>query len=197
MDRNTLVKRRVVDGRRLLGRLLENGVPVSMACWAKTGDDWYWYMHIASDLVDRKGKLEAYREVLAALRTIEGTCISSSDLKLIGADDPMTREVLGMLATAPAGAPIRLRDERLSSVGTGDFYIYPRVSLEDINPPGQPYGARVRLMEDGAVLVSQTVRRDDGAGARYVVERPREKRVDPSDDAELGAAVRAALEGRL
>jgi hypothetical protein len=197
MDRKTLVRRRVVDGRRLLGRLLDNGIPVKMACWTKTGDDRYWSLYIATDHVERKGIMEAYGEVLASLRSIEGTSISSSDVKLIGANHPITREVLGFRSSVPTGSAIRLHDERLTSLGTGEFYIYPQFLPKDSATSTHPHGARVRLMQDGSALVRQTIKRDDCERDRYVIDNQRECRVDPGDDAKLGAAVRAALEGRL
>jgi hypothetical protein len=59
------------------------------------------------------------------------------------------------------------------------------------------YGARVYAYEDGVTLVKQTLKRGDGRNDRYVVDGQRERHVDPGDDAALGAAVRAATQGRL
>ena len=66
---------------------------------------------------------------------------------------------------------------------------------------GQPshskFGARVYLMADGVALVKQTVKRGGQANAAYVIDGQKESHIDPGDDAALGRAVRAALEGRL
>ena len=57
------------------------------------------------------------------------------------------------------------------------------------------YGARVYFFDDGVALVKQTVK-NEGTG-RYVIDRDRERHVDPGDDRALGEAVRLAGEGRL
>jgi hypothetical protein len=58
----------------------------------------------------------------------------------------------------------------------------------DLQEQGAKHGARVYAFEGGVILVKQTVKR--GAGHR-------ERHVDPGNDSALGAAVRAATEGRL
>jgi hypothetical protein len=55
----------------------------------------------------------------------------------------------------------------------------------------------VYLLDDGVALVKQTIKRSNGKRERYVIDADRERHVDPGDDAALGAAVRAALDGRL
>lgn len=59
------------------------------------------------------------------------------------------------------------------------------------------YGARVFLMNDGVILVKQTVKRGSRQNDPYVIDEDRERHVDPGDDAALGAAVRDALNGNL
>ncbi|OGF05526.1 MAG: hypothetical protein A2W00_01695 [Candidatus Eisenbacteria bacterium RBG_16_71_46] len=67
----------------------------------------------------------------------------------------------------------------------------------DVQTGAGRYGARVYAHKDGVVQVKQTVKRGDGHNDPYVVDGQRERFVDPGDDAALGAAVRAATEGRL
>ena len=59
------------------------------------------------------------------------------------------------------------------------------------------YGARVFLHADGVVLVKQTVKRGRNKTDPYVIDGDKERFVDPGNDAELGAAVRAAVHGEL
>jgi hypothetical protein len=72
-----------------------------------------------------------------------------------------------------------------------------RSTEQDVQPNTRKYGARVYLNTDGVALVKQTVKRGPNQNDQYVVDGGRERFVDPGDDAALGAAVRAALEGRL
>lgn len=68
---------------------------------------------------------------------------------------------------------------------------------QDVQPNTRKYGARVYLNSDGVALVKQTVKRGPNQNDHYVVDGGRERFVDPGDDAALGAAVRAALNGQL
>jgi hypothetical protein len=68
---------------------------------------------------------------------------------------------------------------------------------QDVQPNTRKYGARVYLNTDGVILVKQTIKRGSNQNDAYVVDGHRERFVNPGDDAELGAAVRAALEGKL
>ena len=70
-------------------------------------------------------------------------------------------------------------------------------AADDVQPNAQRYGARVYLHADGVVLVKQTVKRGPAHTDPYVVDRDRERHVNPGNDAALGAAVRAALRGEL
>jgi hypothetical protein len=80
---------------------------------------------------------------------------------------------------------------------TDDIQPDAQTTEPDIQPNTRKFGARVYLHSDGVALVKQTVKRGSSQNAPYVVDGQRERFVDPGDDAALGAAVRAALEGRL
>ncbi len=76
-----------------------------------------------------------------------------------------------------------------------DEEIPPRNETEPAN--AQRHGARVYLLDNGVVLVKQTVKRGEAQNASYVIDGDREQHVDPGDDSLLGARVRAALNGEL
>jgi len=59
------------------------------------------------------------------------------------------------------------------------------------------YGARIYQLDDGVIVVKQTVKRGEGHAARYVIDDDRERHVDPGQDALLARAVRDALAGEL
>ena len=73
----------------------------------------------------------------------------------------------------------------------------PLAGATDIQPDAQKHGARVYKHKDGVYQVKQTVKRGTAPTDPYVIDEHRERFIDASDDAALGAAVRAALEGRL
>jgi hypothetical protein len=64
----------------------------------------------------------------------------------------------------------------------------------------QQFGARIRSMSDGTILVQQTVKSGPSRNDRFVIDQSagkREKFVDADDDEALVQAVRDALAGRL
>lgn len=196
MDTELLVESQIDDGRRLVDQVVRDGFDVSVAFWVKTSEEGLWHLYIASPSVD-EGKLgEAYRKVYASLGKIPDSWVSPSDIKLINDANPIAQDVIAVRNRYPARIPTRYRGKRIGNVSIVEAYIYP--------PPVKPevqtaikHGARVYLLDDGVAVVKQTVKRRVGQSERYVIDRQREQHVDPGDDAALGAAVRAALEGRL
>jgi len=61
----------------------------------------------------------------------------------------------------------------------------------------QKYGARVYRLDDGVVLVKQTVKRGAGQSDPYVIDGQKEAHVDPGNDELLGRTIRDALDGKL
>ena len=96
MDTATLVKKREDDGRRLIGLLAERNIDVTVAAWVKTSEEGTWFLYIATEEVDKKGLANAYREVYGLLRSIEGTCISTSDIKLVGKKNAITTDLVAV-----------------------------------------------------------------------------------------------------
>lgn len=63
---------------------------------------------------------------------------------------------------------------------------------------GEPkYGARLYKMDEGTLLVKQTVKSGGGHTDPYVVDEDREEYVDLNDDRAIARAVRRALNGEL
>ena len=70
--------------------------------------------------------------------------------------------------------------------------------IRDDRKTGPPkYGARVYQLDDGVIIVKQTVKRDRNGAARYVIDDDRERHIDPGQDALLARAVQDALAGKL
>ena len=126
MDTTTLVTNRIDDGRRLLARLANRGVDVAVAGWLETGDEGRRYLYIATGMVDEVGPAKSYSAVYAALDAIRPHTISDSDIKLIGPNHLIARDLLSV------------RRDDLGSNSTGgrfevgpslveDSYIYPSI----------------------------------------------------------------------
>ena len=122
MDTDALVERLIDDGRQLVARLAEDGVRVTAACWVKPGDD-QWSLYISTPLVDESGPLAAYQAIARSLVTLSDSSLSTSDIKLIGDEHPITKDVLGILQRQ-VGAT-RPRRPLLGGTAVDEVYVYP------------------------------------------------------------------------
>ncbi|HEX5445926.1 MAG TPA: hypothetical protein VFW87_19010, partial [Pirellulales bacterium] len=105
MDTITLVENQVEDGEKLLALLAENGFSVLAASWVKTSEEGRWFLYIASEEVDRKRLATAYREVYSLLDAIPDSWISMSEIKLIGRNNPITKDLLEISRRYPGRLP--------------------------------------------------------------------------------------------
>jgi hypothetical protein len=196
MDTELLVESHIDDGQRLVEQLVRDDFEISVAFWVKTSEEGLWHLYIASPSVDEDKLGEAYRKLYASLAKISDSTVSPSDIKLINDANAISRDVLAIRDRYPAKIPTRFRGKRIGNVSIVEAYIYPTPMRPRVQTPTK-YGARVYLLDDGVALVMQTVKRKVKQGERYVLDGQRQQHVDPGDDAALGAAVRAALGGRL
>jgi hypothetical protein len=130
MDTITLVEELIADGRRLIDRLVRESIPVIMACWVKPVEGERWSLHIATPLLDEKGAMRAYRDVYRVLRSLGKSWVTDSDITLIGRDDPITKDVLDIMARYPGATPIRSRRPQLGNVAVEETYVYPSAEHE-------------------------------------------------------------------
>jgi hypothetical protein len=138
MDQISLVNKRVEDGQALIFQLMRDGVDVVAAYWVNAPDDHWWYLFIASRLVDRIGP-EAYKHLQRSLERLPGTSVSLSDVKLIGGHNPYVTDVQRLLR-ASGGEPVTLRNSQLGNLAVEEAYIYP--PLPESIPVPPPLGKR-------------------------------------------------------
>jgi hypothetical protein len=125
MDTVALVGSQVNDGWRLVERLQQEKIPILAAGWVKPAEEDRWSLYIATPLVDRNGPAKAYREVYGCLRSLENLWISDSDVKLVGENHPVTRDILDIMRQYPGRVPPRSRRPFLGGVAIEEAYIYP------------------------------------------------------------------------
>jgi hypothetical protein len=126
VDTITLVERRIDDGRRLIGLLSQKDIDVTAAAWVLTSEDGNWFLYIATEEVDKSGQATAYAKVYNVLRSMAGTCISTSDVKLIGKRNPITKDILGFPSQLTDNYFSRYPDRLLGGIGVEEVYIYPQ-----------------------------------------------------------------------
>jgi hypothetical protein len=93
VDTATLVTRDIQDGQRFLDQLVGEGIPIRAACLVKLQNRYKSSLYIATPLVDQKGATQAYREVLDALRPLDGVWRDPTDTSLVSENHPLVRDV--------------------------------------------------------------------------------------------------------
>jgi hypothetical protein len=122
MDTDTLVADRIEEGQNLLDRLGENQIELIAACWVRSSEDDRWTLYVSTPIVDRKGPLAAYREVLGVLRSMEANWLTADNLVLIGEKHPVTGDVLSILQNHTGMT--RTRRPFLGDTPVQEVYVY-------------------------------------------------------------------------
>jgi hypothetical protein len=127
MDQEILVREMIEEGKRLLERLVAEGVPVTAACWVKESENERWYLYIATPLVPEDGVTrQAYMRINTVLRQLEGSFeFDPFRIRAFAASSPVAEAILALYKHHPRRGPIRYRDYRLGDVSVEDAYIYP------------------------------------------------------------------------
>lgn len=123
MDQGSLVERQINDGLWIINELSRDGFDVTAAFWLKESENGQWFFYIASQDVDRKGLATAYRTVLDTLKRKPDLWIDRFQVKLIGATNPITQDVLAIRGPQ-SGIPTRYFGSRLGNVSIEEAFIY-------------------------------------------------------------------------
>ena len=125
MDSNALVTSLFSSGSRLIGALDRVGSRVLVAAWVKTIQEQRWILYLVSKDLEDKGLVLGYRTLSDTLRSIKNNVISISDVKLIGNDTKITRDLLEAQAHYPVTEP---QVSKLTNLGNDPIeiaYVYP------------------------------------------------------------------------
>jgi hypothetical protein len=128
MDTDTLVENVIDDGQRLVEDFLLHGFEVAAAFWLKASEDGKWYFYVVSPVVDAEGIAKAYRLLHSVVRAMTyATKIDPLKIKLIGANNPIAKDVMAIhgRAPGPGGSPVRWGGKQLGNVTIDEAYLYP------------------------------------------------------------------------
>ena len=126
MDTSLLVDFQLDAGRHLISQLTYDGVEVVAAFWATTPDDDNWYLYIATPLVEITGSAQSYRILLESLKKLEGTTLSFSDIKIIGASNPIVREVIKAVSQSTDKIGMNYSGKMLGGLAVDKAFLYSR-----------------------------------------------------------------------
>ncbi len=125
MDTELLVEDQIDAGRKFIQRLVRSDIDVIVACWLKTSEEGRWFLYIASGTVDEKGLAATYRDVYGVLGNLLDTSISMSEIKLIGRENSITKDLLAIQRGFAAKLPTRSWRQQIGSIAIEELYIYP------------------------------------------------------------------------
>lgn len=125
MDSVALVENQIDDGRRLVDLLTLKEIEVTVAAWVKTSEEGIWFLYIATSEVDKSGLASAYRDVFGILRSMPEAWISTSEVKLIGKSNPITKDLLAIRGERTGFIPAWYHGPLLGGIGVEEVYIYP------------------------------------------------------------------------
>jgi hypothetical protein len=139
MDQGALVNLEIDAGKRLLDRLVSEGVPVSAAGWLKDANDGRWTLYLVTPLVGPGGAVgDAYWEVNRVKRGLsEVAGIGSLRIRVDGPTRPTGKALLDLYKHHPGsgGRYLRLGGKSIGRAYAEDAYLYP---LPTPNGKGKP-----------------------------------------------------------
>lgn len=122
-----MVEEQKDDGKRLLDRLIEDGVPVAGAGWLKETESGRWYLYVATPLVRVDGGTrEAYARITEVTRRIsEPLFVGPLDVKVVEPGSPVGRD---LIKHCRPGRGAWYGGPQLGDVGIEGAYIYPSLA---------------------------------------------------------------------
>lgn len=148
MDQSALVGPPVDDGRRLIDRLLADGIEVAAAAWLKPAEEGGWVLYVSSPVVDGLGLHEAYRRVHAALNRAGTDDLTTANIRFVGTRDPLAEELQSILGLRPNTKGIGWVGPRLGGIAVDDAYIYPKPVAPTVGGPAMTTGEVLQAVTD-------------------------------------------------
>ncbi len=131
MDQEALVGDNFSSGRMLLERLAAEGFDVIAGAWvreSRENGEAPWFFYVASKEVDDRGLIEAHRRFSIIMAMLPDLWIDPFGVKLVGTDDPVTRDLLKVRSQLTGTRPQRIYQGSLGDRPIMDAYVYPAVA---------------------------------------------------------------------
>jgi hypothetical protein len=125
MAQATLVGQEIDDGQKVLAHLAAAHIDVSAAAWIKSEDGFQWQFYIASKAVEEMGRPEASMKIGAAIRQLQDLWVEWDNVRIIGATDPIARDLIAYQSKHPKRIPLRFPGYRLGALDVEEAFIYP------------------------------------------------------------------------
>lgn len=124
MVAESLVTEMIAEGQRLIDALREKDFPVTAAFWLHVSQEDGWFFYVAAPEFD-DGALNGRYRMFSLINPVMLDLRIRDSVRLIGAADPITRDVLKACQMYPAGKPVWYRGKQLGRLIIDDAYFYP------------------------------------------------------------------------
>ncbi|HQU46405.1 MAG TPA: hypothetical protein PK867_26595, partial [Pirellulales bacterium] len=124
-DQIPLVNEKIVAGAKFLAEF-DKRVPIRGAFWLRKEDGRRWYLYVVTDQADPADRRMAYEEVVAAAQVVRDPNLDMFQVRLIGRDEALAREVLHIVPPGSDPVPVRIFDRLMGEVSAAEVYIYPQ-----------------------------------------------------------------------
>jgi hypothetical protein len=125
VDQGSLVEMQIDDGAKIVEKLRDGGFDVTAAWWMKTSEEGQWFLYVASRKVDEIGIAAAYRVAHSLIRALGQLWVDRFEVKLVGPENPITRDVLAILNRFRDRLATRYGGKKLGNVSIDGAYLYP------------------------------------------------------------------------
>lgn len=119
-----MVEMQIDGGKALVDSLRNAGFDVTVSGWTKTSEEGDWYLYIASKDVDDGGLADAYRRVYTAIQGKPEFGIDPFEVKLIGRQNPIAKDLLTIRGAGGARLATRSRRPKLGHMSVEETYVY-------------------------------------------------------------------------
>jgi hypothetical protein len=114
----------IAGGKALIDALRHTGFDVTVSGWTKASEEQDWELYIASKDVDDRGIAESYGTVYATIKANPEFGIDPFDVKLIGRENPIVKDMLDIRGAGVARIAIRSRRPKLGHMSVDETYVY-------------------------------------------------------------------------
>jgi len=124
MAKKILVDADLRLGEKILGLLDASKFPISVAIWILTEQDGEWKLVIGTPLYEKAGPLEAYGQLINALRRDNPESRDFDDVRLMSNREPFIRDLRRLFGKTASVHGMRLGGHHIGGMWLDDAVVY-------------------------------------------------------------------------
>ena len=138
MATRLLVDDRYYTASEFLRRVYRAGMDVRSAFWVSSEEPHKSSLFLVIPEVDERGTASVYRKLGEVLRGCPESGLDLADIKAIGTNNPLARDVETLARRGDGRIPMRILGETLGGLPTQEVYVYPTALFDRTTPSHDP-----------------------------------------------------------